>query len=170
MTGIIDEQGFRLNVGIILIGDDGRVFWGRRIGNRDAWQFPQGGLLPGETPEQALYRELEEEVGLTESDVQVLASTQGWLSYRLPRRFWRRPEDALGRQCIGQRQKWFLLRLMSDEERIDLARSGTPEFQAWRWVNYWYPIRKVVHFKRGVYARALKELAPVVQRQASLKL
>lgn len=169
MTGIIDEQGFRLNVGIILVGAEGRVFWGRRIGNRDAWQFPQGGLMPGETPEEALYRELEEEVGLTQHDVEVLASTEGWLSYRLPRRFLRRRDDANGRQCIGQRQKWFLLRLVSDEQRIDLARSDTPEFESWRWVSYWYPIRKVVHFKRGVYARALKELAPIMRREAFLK-
>lgn len=164
MTGIIDEQGFRLNVGIILVGAGGRVFWGRRIGNRDAWQFPQGGLMPGETPEQALYRELEEEVGLTEADVEILGSTEGWLSYRLPHRFLRRRRDDMP-QCIGQRQKWFLLKLVTDEDRIDLARTGSPEFQAWRWVNYWYPIRKVVHFKRGVYARALKELAPVMRRE-----
>ncbi|WP_111658370.1 RNA pyrophosphohydrolase [Isoalcanivorax indicus] len=165
MTGIIDEQGFRLNVGIILVGAGGRVFWGRRVGNRDAWQFPQGGMMPGETPEQTLYRELEEEVGLTEADVELLGSTEGWLSYRLPRRFLRRRRDDDSPLCIGQRQKWFLLRLTADEERIDLARSGTPEFQSWRWVNYWYPIRKVVHFKRGVYARALKELAPVMRRE-----
>ena len=163
MTGIIDEQGFRLNVGIILVGAGGRVFWGRRVGNRDAWQFPQGGVMPGETPEQALYRELEEEVGLTEADVEILASTRGWLSYRLPRRFLRRREENMP-LCIGQRQKWFLLRLTAGEDSIDLARTGTPEFQSWRWVNYWYPIRKVVHFKRGVYARALKELAPVLRR------
>ncbi|MBA3981209.1 MAG: RNA pyrophosphohydrolase [Alcanivorax sp.] len=165
MTGIIDEQGFRLNVGIILVGAGGRVFWGRRVGNRDAWQFPQGGMMPGETPEQALYRELEEEVGLTEADVELLGSTEGWLSYRLPRRFLRRRRDDDSPLCIGQRQKWFLLRLTADEARIDLASSGTPEFQSWRWVNYWYPIRKVVHFKRGVYARALKELAPVMRRE-----
>ena len=164
MTGIIDEQGFRLNVGIVLLGPQGRVFWGRRIGNRDAWQFPQGGLMPGETPEQALYRELHEEVGLHQQDVEILASTRGWLSCRLPRRFLRRRQDN-ERQCIGQKQKWFLLRLVSDEQAIDLAASGEPEFDAWRWVSYWYPVRKVVHFKRGVYVRALREFVPVMKRQ-----
>lgn len=164
MTGVIDEKGFRLNVGIVLASPAGRVFWGRRVGNRDAWQFPQGGMMPEETPEQALYRELEEEVGLTAEDVELLGQTRGWLSYRLPRRFLRRVQPGQPR-CIGQRQKWFLLRLAGDEARIDLERSGHPEFQDWRWVNYWYPVRKVVHFKRGVYVRALRELAPTLRRE-----
>ncbi|WP_153499530.1 RNA pyrophosphohydrolase [Alcanivorax sediminis] len=163
MTGIIDEKGFRLNVGIIIAGEDGRVFWGRRVGNRDAWQFPQGGMMPGETPEETLFRELEEEVGLREEHVEIIASTEGWLTYRLPRRFLRRPRNRP--HCIGQRQKWFLLRLTASEESIDLFASDTPEFKAWRWVNYWYPIRKVVHFKRGVYARALRELAPALKKE-----
>ena len=163
MTGIIDEQGFRLNVGIILLGPEGRVFWGRRIGNRDAWQFPQGGMMPGETPEQALYRELEEEVGLREEDVEILASTRGWLNYRLPRRFMRK-RQADQPHCIGQRQKWFLLKLKSTEQAIDLAASSEPEFNDWRWVSYWYPVRKVVHFKRSVYVRALREFVPVMKK------
>ena len=163
MSGVIDEKGFRLNVGIILANPEGRLFWGRRLGNRDAWQFPQGGLIAGEKPEQALYRELEEEVGLTAGDVELLGRTRGWLTYRLPRHFVRRTP---GRpRCIGQRQKWFLLRLAGNEDRIDLQRSGHPEFQDWRWVSYWYPARKVVHFKRGVYVRALRELAPVLKRE-----
>lgn len=159
MTGIIDEQGFRLNVGIVLLGPQGRVFWGRRIGNRDAWQFPQGGLMPGETPEQALYRELHEEVGLHQQDVEILASTRGWLSYRLPRRFLRRRQDN-ERQCIGQKQKWFLLKMLAEDEDVAVDGGDKPEFDGWRWVSYWYPLGQVVAFKREVYRRALKELAP----------
>ena len=163
MSGIIDEHGFRLNVGIVLLGPGGRVFWGRRIGNRDAWQFPQGGMMPGETPEQTLYRELHEEVGLREQDVEIVAASRGWLTYRLPRRFMRKRQPDQP-QCIGQRQKWFLLRLVSDEQAIDLAASNEPEFDDWRWVSYWYPVRKVVHFKRGVYVRALREFVPAMKR------
>lgn len=163
MTGIIDEHGFRLNVGIVLLGPQGRVFWGRRIGNQDAWQFPQGGMMPGETPEQTLYRELHEEVGLREQDVEILAATRGWLNYRLPRRFMRK-RQAGQPSVIGQRQKWFLLRLVSDEQAIDLAATQEPEFEDWRWVSYWYPVRKVVHFKRGVYVRALREFVPAMKR------
>lgn len=163
MSGIIDEQGYRLNVGIVLMGPGGRVFWGRRMGRRDAWQFPQGGMMPGETPEQTLYRELEEEVGLTAEDVQIVASTRGWLSYRLPRRFLR-PRQPSQPTCIGQRQKWFLLKLVGGEERINLFHHDTPEFNEWRWVSYWYPVRQVVQFKRGVYVRALREFAPAMRR------
>ena len=123
--------------------------------------------MPGETPEETLFRELEEEVGLRPEHVEIIASTEGWLSYRLPRRFLRRllnrPDSRP--HCIGQRQKWFLLRLTAAEEAIDLFASDSPEFKAWRWVNYWYPIRKVVHFKRGVYARALRELAPALKKE-----
>jgi putative (di)nucleoside polyphosphate hydrolase len=161
MSGIVDENGFRLNVGIVLLGPQGRVFWGRRIGNRDAWQFPQGGMAEGETPEQTLYRELHEEVGLREEDVEILASSRGWLNYRLPRRFIRQREEI---RVIGQRQKWFLLKLTSAESAIDLAATDEPEFDDWRWVSYWYPVRKVVHFKRGVYVRALREFVPFMKR------
>ncbi len=166
MTGIIDEQGFRLNVGIVIAGPDDRVFWGRRVGNSDAWQFPQGGLDEGETAEDALFRELHEEVGLMPDHVRVLGVTDRWLSYRLPRRFMRKPR-ANHRQCIGQRQKWFLLRLEGEENAIDLQRgSDRPEFDTWRWVQYWYPVRRVVHFKRGVYTRALRELAPLLREDS----
>ena len=158
---MIDAQGFRPNVGIVIANDHGQLLWARRVGGRDAWQFPQGGMMPGESPEDTLFRELEEETGLLREHVSVLATTEGWLTYRLPRRFLRPPRNRP--VCIGQRQKWFLLRLDAEDEAIDLGRSPAPEFQDWRWVNYWYPIRKVVHFKRGVYARALRELAPALR-------
>lgn len=155
---MIDSDGFRPNVGIILTNDQGQVLWARRVGGQDAWQFPQGGINSHETPEQALYRELGEEVGLTERDVDVLACTRGWLRYRLPHRLIRHNTQPL---CIGQKQKWFLLRLRGEEQRITLENDHHAEFDDWRWVSYWYPLGKVVAFKRDVYRRALKELAAV---------
>jgi putative (di)nucleoside polyphosphate hydrolase len=156
VVAVIDPDGFRPNVGIILTNDAGQVLWARRI-NQDAWQFPQGGINPDETPEDALYRELNEEVGLEREDVEILACTRGWLRYRLPQRLVRTHSQPL---CIGQKQKWFLLRLVSNEQRVRMDLTGKPEFDGWRWVSYWYPLGQVVTFKREVYRRALKELAP----------
>lgn len=153
---MIDADGFRPNVGIMLSNDKGQLLWARRVGGQDAWQFPQGGINPDETPEQALYRELGEEVGLTQSDVEILACTRGWLRYRLPQRLIRQHSHPI---CVGQKQKWFLLRLVSGDHNITLENGGRAEFDDWRWVTYWYPLGKVVAFKRDVYRRALKELA-----------
>ncbi|GAA5443081.1 RNA pyrophosphohydrolase [Microbulbifer sp. NBRC 101763] len=153
----IDTEGFRPNVGIIVLNVRGQALWARRVGGKDAWQFPQGGINPGETPEQALYRELYEEIGLTRDQVSLIACTRGWLRYRLPQRLIRRRSEPL---CIGQKQKWFLLKLEAQESSISFDNGYKPEFDHWRWVNYWHPLSKVVTFKREVYRRALTELAP----------
>lgn len=152
---MIDSDGFRSNVGIILANDNNEVLWARRIG-QDAWQFPQGGIKQHETPVEALYRELQEEVGLTASDVEVVASTKGWLRYRLPKRMIRYNSQPL---CVGQKQKWYLLRMLSSDATVSTNASSSPEFDGWRWVSYWYPLGQVVSFKREVYRRALKELS-----------
>lgn len=160
---MIDSDGFRPNVGILITNDRGQVLWARRVGGRDAWQFPQGGINRGESPEQALYRELEEEVGLTAESVEVLAVTRGWLRYRLPKRFVRQGQKPL---CIGQKQKWFLLRMLEDDTAVQLNLNPKPEFDRWQWVSYWYPLNEVVSFKRDVYRRAMKELALPLSRRA----
>jgi len=153
---VIDSDGFRPNVGIMLANDQGQLLWARRVGGHDAWQFPQGGISAGESPEQALYRELHEEVGLSPDAVELLAATKGWLRYRLPRRFIREGQKPL---CIGQKQKWFLLRLLETDAAVQLHLNDKPEFDHWQWVSYWYPLNQVISFKREVYRRAMKELA-----------
>lgn len=153
-NSVIDREGFRANVGIILCNDKGRLLWARRIGQQ-SWQFPQGGIQPDETAEEALYRELKEEVGLEPEDVELVGQTKGWLRYRLPKRFIRYRSQPL---CVGQKQRWFMLRLIAGEERVQLDLSGEPEFDDWRWVEYWKPLDEIVFFKRRVYERALTEL------------
>lgn len=153
---LIDAEGFRANVGIMVANGRGDLLWARRVG-QDAWQFPQGGINDGETPEQALYRELQEEIGLTENDVEMIACTRGWLRYRLPQRLLRKDSRPL---CIGQKQKWFLLKMLANNEDVSVDNGHKPEFDYWRWVSYWYPLAQVVPFKKEVYRRALKELAP----------
>jgi putative (di)nucleoside polyphosphate hydrolase len=154
---MIDTNGFRLNVGIILANPSGQLFWGKRAGKRDAWQFPQGGMQHNETPEKAMYRELYEEIGLAKNDVQILAQTQQWFHYYLPEHLLRHHQKPL---CIGQKQKWFLLRLLSDEQTIDFNHTAKPEFTAWCWIDYWTPPKQVIAFKQEVYKNALEELQP----------
>jgi putative (di)nucleoside polyphosphate hydrolase len=141
---MIDPDGYRPNVGIVLMRSDGQLFWARRV-HRDGWQFPQGGMRSDETPVEAMYRELEEETGLQPEHVELLGSTPGWLRYRLPPR---------------------LLRLVGGEERVRLDASEHPEFDLWRWVDFWYPPNHVVSFKRGVYWRALRQLLPLARASA----
>lgn len=155
---MIDSDGFRPNVGIVLGGTSGQVLWAKRI-NQDAWQFPQGGIQRGESPRDALFRELHEELGLLPEHVQMLGVTTGWLRYRLPSRYLRRSR---GRICVGQKQKWFALRLVGAETAVRLDVTGKPEFDGWRWVDYWQPLDEVVEFKRDVYRKALNELAPLM--------
>ncbi len=151
---MIDPDGYRANVGIILCNAAGQVMWARRIG-QDAWQFPQGGIGPDENPLDAMYRELWEETGLTSDSVTLLGQTDSWLRYRLPRRLMRRNSEP---RCIGQKQLWYLLRLDADEGSFDLTVSRSPEFDHWKWVDYWYPVENVVFFKRRVYQCALAQL------------
>lgn len=155
---IIDKSGYRHGIGIILVNDRRQVFLAKRVG-MVAWQFPQGGMQENETFEQAMYRELQEEIGLSPEDVAVMASTRRWLRYRLPQRLIRSYSKPL---CIGQKQKWFLLRLTSQDTKIDLHTDHDPEFDAWSWVSYWYPLHQVVGFKKRVYVLALKEFAKLV--------
>lgn len=154
----IDSQGFRANVGIILCAPDSSLLMGGRIG-QPGWQFPQGGIAVDESPDAAMYRELREEVGLLPADVEVLGCTRRWLRYRLPEQFIRRRSQPL---CIGQKQRWYLLRLTGPQSRVQLDTSAQPEFDRWRWVDFWQPVREVIYFKRHVYISALSELGPLL--------
>ena len=160
---MLDKEGYRPNVGIVLANSRNEVFWGKRV-NQHAWQFPQGGIKHGETPVQAMYRELEEEIGLESGHVRVLGRTREWLRYEVPERWMRRARDGeppvpFGRTLYrGQKQIWFLLRMVGRDCDVKLRASGHPEFDAWRWHDYWIPLENVIDFKREVYRQALIEL------------
>lgn len=158
---MLDRDGFRPNVGIVLLNQRNQVFWGKRI-RTHSWQFPQGGIDRGETPEQAMFRELREEVGLEPEHVRILARTRDWLRYEVPDRYIRR--EARG-YYKGQKQIWFLLQLTGHDWNLNLRATSHPEFDAWRWNDYWVPLDVVVEFKRGVYEMALTELARFLPRQ-----
>jgi len=155
---MINEQGYRSGVGIILVNANRQLFLGKRLGI-NAWQFPQGGLKEGETLEQAMYRELKEEIGLEPKQVEIIAQNEEWLRYDLPKGLIRRRTKPI---CIGQQQKWFLLRLVEKDAKINLQTTDDPEFDSWAWVSYWYPLRQIIAFKRQVYEKIMHEFAPFV--------
>jgi len=157
---MIDRDGYRPNVGIIISNSRNEVFWGKRV-REHSWQFPQGGIKPGETPERAMYRELREEVGLDPQHVRILGRTRDWLRYDVP-------EQWIRRECRGnykgQKQIWYLLRLVGRDSDVHLRACEKPEFDAWRWSDYWVPLESVIEFKREVYQQALNELAKYLHR------
>ncbi|CAD83335.1 NTP pyrophospohydrolase [Candidatus Blochmanniella floridana] len=155
---MIDDNGYRLNVGIVLCNTYGQVLWAKRY-KQCSWQFPQGGINIGETPEQAMYRELFEEIGLNYCDVRILSITRCWFCYKLPTQLVRWRIKPL---CLGQKQKWFLLKLLSKDTKINMKTSKVCTFDTWQWVSLWYPIRQVVFFKRHVYRKVMKEFVKLI--------
>jgi putative (di)nucleoside polyphosphate hydrolase len=158
---MLDREGYRPNVGIILLNQHDEVFWGKRI-REHSWQFPQGGIKKGETPEQAMYRELHEEVGLEPDHVRIIGRTRDWLRYDVPKQWVRREWRGTYK---GQKQIWFLLRLVGRDSDVSLRASEHPEFDAWRWNEYWVPMDSVIEFKRAVYELALTELSRLLPSQ-----
>jgi len=142
---VINKKGFRSGVAVILVNEKNQVFWARRIG-QNAWQFPQGGVIKDETPEQ----------------VKIIACSKDWLRYRLPEKMIRYYSEPV---CVGQRQKWFLLRLLTDDKKVRFDVTDSPEFDGFKWANYWFPLKQVIPFKQRVYQRALKEFAPLLSSE-----
>lgn len=158
---MLDREGYRPNVGIILLNQNNEVFWAKRIREK-SWQFPQGGIQHGESPTKAMFRELYEEVGLKPEHVKILGRTRTWLRYNVPDHYIRRDSKGIYK---GQKQIWFLLRLVAGESSISLRASATPEFDAWKWHPFWVPLEAVIEFKRAVYRDALDELVPLLSRE-----
>ena len=155
---MIDQDGYRLNVGIILLNHRNQVFWGRRKGE-NSWQFPQGGQYGSEETQETMFRELNEELGLLSKHVEIVARTKNWLYYDVPGNF-NRFNTSIYR---GQKQIWYLLRLMGKEHNINVKHHKDQEFDAWRWIDYWSPIDLVVPFKQDVYRKALTELSQYIE-------
>jgi putative (di)nucleoside polyphosphate hydrolase len=163
---MLDKEGYRPNVGIILLNQHNEVFWGKRIGQK-SWQFPQGGIQHGENPKQAMFRELKEEVGLLPEHVQLIGRTKDWIRYDVPEEFLRRNPVQKNRRAAykGQKQIWFLLRLVGTEADISLLDTNHPEFDDWKWHSYWVELDAVIEFKREVYRLALSELARYLSKK-----
>ena len=167
---MLDREGYRPNVGIVLLNSRNEVFWGKRVGQH-SWQFPQGGIAHGESPEQAMYRELHEEVGLLPEHVQIIGRTRDWLRYDVPEEYLRRQHATRVHRAAyrGQKQIWFLLRFVGVDSDIQLRATEHPEFDAWRWVPFWIQLDAVIGFKREVYQLALSELARYLAKGVRLQ-
>ena len=154
---IIDDQGYRLNVGIILRSLNGELLLARR-NEKFSWQFPQGGITQNENEEQSMYRELYEELGLSKDKVRILAKSNYWYSYRLPKRYIRPTPH---QECIGQKQKWFMLDFIGQDADIQLDKTSNPEFTQWRWFHPHNPLHTMaIYFKQDVYQAVLHEFNP----------
>jgi putative (di)nucleoside polyphosphate hydrolase len=158
----VDALGYRPNVGIIICNKDNQLLFAKRSGT-DNWQFPQGGIKPGETLEEAMYRELHEEVGLNPDDVTILAQTEEWVTYQ----FMLEKTNSSGERYVGQKQIWFLLRMLSDDEHVTLTNAEHHEFDEWRWVEYDYPLKHIVAFKKEVYEQTLDYFSPILFPESS---
>jgi putative (di)nucleoside polyphosphate hydrolase len=145
------KTGYRLNVAMIVLNEDNKVLFCKRR-NTENWQFPQGGVDENENIESAMFRELNEEVGLEKDNVEIKAVSQNLIYYDIPKSIRSR---VLGGKFNGQAQKYFLLKLISGD--VDLNRENTPEFDEYSWVPFWYPLNQAVDFKKEAYRSALIE-------------
>lgn len=159
---IIDHKGYRRGVGIVIWDGGDKVLLARRSDHR-GWQFPQGGVRPGEPAREAMYRELKEELGLDASRVREVSRMGSWVSYRLPKQYRRSASP----RCIGQKQLWWLLKIDCADECIRPDLAEDPEFDGWRWTDYWLPADEVVFFKRPVYRQVLEEFAGLAALRAA---
>ena len=156
MVDVIDKNGYRANVGIVLMNQQKKLFIAKRR-YQSGWQFPQGGIHLGETPENAMYRELLEETGLTKNDTELLSESNNWYQYKIPKKHLRTLKK--GKPfVIGQKQKWFLLKLTGADKAISLTSpSKFQEFDSWKWVDPALPAKQVIRFKQHVYEQVLTE-------------
>jgi putative (di)nucleoside polyphosphate hydrolase len=155
-----EEPDYRPGVGIMLLNDQWQVLVARRIHPPgDAWQMPQGGIDEGESPIQAAFRELKEELGI--GTAEVVAESETWLRYDIPDGVPRKHSEKPWR---GQRQKWFVMRFTGRDHDIDLNSTREPEFDAWRWIPVSELSETIVSFKRQVYLDLLNEFPHLTER------
>ena len=152
-----EESNYRLNVGLIIVNNYGKVLICKRK-NSNQWQFPQGGIDKGESPIEAAEREIFEEVGIKSSQIRVLGKIKDWVKYEIPKKLAKKNFKKKG--IVGQKQKWFIFKIKS-KASISFINDPDNEFDDFAWVSYWHPIALIVSFKKDVYRSVLAELLPI---------
>lgn len=148
---MIDTDGYRPNVAIILINNDNKILWARRK-KENSWQIPQGGIKSSESVQSAMYRELYEELGLLPKHVEIINSTSQWLFYDVPSTYKRNSHYK------GQKQIYYTLKFIGEDYNINLKASPIQEFDAWRWEDCHHAVNNVIYFKQEVYSNAFTML------------
>lgn len=148
---MLKETEYRPNVSAVILSskypEKCEFFIAHRSDIKNAWQFPQGGIDKGETPQEALLRELQEEIGY--NDIEIIAEFPEWISYEFP--------NVISKKMYpfkGQRQKYFLVRLKEDIY-INLNAHSVPEFEEYEFVTYQDLFKRVTFFKRKIYRRVI---------------
>ena len=151
------EAKYRFSVGFMLINAQKKVFLGKRCWPKDSpyrFQMPQGGIQEGETPEQTLWREMHEEIGLGPDTVKIITTSRDWLSYDLPK--------SMQTSIVGNKQKWFLCMFSGSDKDVVLTNEKKPEFCGFRWVAAKKVPYLAIPFKRRLYKQVLAEFLPYI--------
>ena len=155
----MNEGLYRPNAGIIIFNEEGKLLWCKRKSG-DGWQFPQGGIDDGESPEEAIVRETYEEVGLKRNQIKIIKENERRIKYDVPKNKIPKYFSLKNRKFRGQTQKWFLAEFIGEDSDINLNLHDQIEFTKWTWTSYWHPIRAGVEFKRKAYRQVLGDLLP----------
>ena len=151
------ENKYRTCVGMLIINKDKKILVGRRLDHPSGfWQMPQGGIEEGEIPEEAVWREMIEEIGTDNAELYQTSSQ--WLKYDIPK-------DTLeklpwGGRYSGQTQKWFVFKFKGNDKEINV-KTENPEFSEWKWIDSKSLTKNVVPFKRELYKNILEEFKNV---------
>jgi len=152
----MNDKSYRKNVGLIVLNQKDKLLLCRRK-DQKTWQFPQGGIDSGESPQAAAFRELFEEVGIHKREVKVVKKSDHWFDYDLPEKYQKRSDTM--RKFKGQTQKWFMFKA-NTELNVSLCNDVQQEFVDYKWVSFWYPLSHIVLFKKDVYQNVLNEFLP----------